>query len=225
MSMTPTKELRVAIYVRVSTFDTDDETASNGQHLSNQIEVLKDRIERTPGWNLTLQYVDECSAGGKKQRPAFTRMLEDARAQKFDVLLFWSLDRLSREGTVKTLNYLQELHSLGISWVSHTQEFLNSLGILREAIVGLLAALAQQESQVRSERAKAAHRRMKSAGIYHRLGRKLREIPRDEVKALANAGHSLAEIQNVMKERGFTMSRTGLHRIITGKNKKETLAA
>jgi DNA invertase Pin-like site-specific DNA recombinase len=36
-------------------------------------------------------------------------MFAAASKREFDILLFWSLDRLSREGTVETLNYLQRL--------------------------------------------------------------------------------------------------------------------
>ena len=56
----------------------------------------------------------------------------DAAQRRFDVLLFWALDRFSREGVIETLNYLQRLNSLGINWRSHTEQYLDSCGVFRE---------------------------------------------------------------------------------------------
>ena len=36
-------------------------------------------------------------------------MFKDASQRKFDLVLFWSLDRFSREGVLETLNHLQRL--------------------------------------------------------------------------------------------------------------------
>jgi hypothetical protein len=47
-------------------------------------------------------------------------MFEDARTRQFDLVLFWALNRFSREGTLKTLEYLQRLDSYGVAWKSFT---------------------------------------------------------------------------------------------------------
>ena len=44
------------------------------------------------------------------------------------MLLFWSLDRLSREGTVETLNHLQRLTGYGVNYRSFTEQYLDSTG-------------------------------------------------------------------------------------------------
>ena len=82
-------------------------------------------------------------------------MFEAASRREFDVLLFWSLDRLSREGTVETLNHLQRLTSYGVHWRSFTEQYLDSTGIFREAVIGILAAVAKQERVRISERVQA----------------------------------------------------------------------
>jgi DNA invertase Pin-like site-specific DNA recombinase len=51
-------------------------------------------------------------------------MFQSASVRGFDVLLFWSLDRLSREGTVATLNHLQRLNSYGVGYRSYTEQYL-----------------------------------------------------------------------------------------------------
>jgi hypothetical protein len=53
-------------------------------------------------------------------------MFKDARQNKFDILLFWSLDRFTREGLFKTITYLQLLDSYGIVFHSYSEEYLNT---------------------------------------------------------------------------------------------------
>ena len=91
-------------------------------------------------------------------------MFEAASRREFDVLLFWSLDRLSREGTVETLNHLQRLTSYGVHWRSFTEQYLDSTGIFREAVIGILAAVAKQERVRISERVQAGLARARKQG-------------------------------------------------------------
>jgi DNA invertase Pin-like site-specific DNA recombinase len=62
-------------------------------------------------------------------------MWHDAAQRRFDVVLFWALDRFSREGVLETLNYLHRLNSFGINWRSHTEQYLDSCGVFREAVL------------------------------------------------------------------------------------------
>jgi DNA invertase Pin-like site-specific DNA recombinase len=96
-------------------------------------------------------------------------MWKDAEAHRFDCLLFWSLDRLTREGTFATLQYLRRLSDLGIKFKSYSEQYVDSLGVFGEAIIGILAAVAQQERIRISERTKAGLERVRKQGV--RLGR------------------------------------------------------
>jgi DNA invertase Pin-like site-specific DNA recombinase len=60
-------------------------------------------------------------------------MMEAARQRRFDLLLFWSLDRFSREGVSAILNHLERLSSYGVDWRSYTEQYLDSLGPFRDA--------------------------------------------------------------------------------------------
>src|SRR5215471_3676395 len=91
-------------------------------------------------------------------------MFQDASQRKFDVLLFWSLDRLSREGVLETLQHLQRLTSYGVAWRSFTEQYLDSTGIFREAVIGILAAIAKQERVRLSERTIAGLQRARAQG-------------------------------------------------------------
>jgi len=83
----------------------------------------------------------------------------DAHRRRFDVVLFWSLDRFSREGVTETLNHLQQLQAAGVQFKSFTEQYLDSTGLFREAIIGFLAAIAKQERVRFSERIKAGQAR------------------------------------------------------------------
>lgn len=78
--------------------------------------------------------------------------------------MFWSLDRLSREGTVETLNHLQRLTDYGVNYRSFTEQYLDSTGMFKEAVIGILAAVAKQERVRLSERTIAGLLRAKAQG-------------------------------------------------------------
>jgi DNA invertase Pin-like site-specific DNA recombinase len=154
------KQLRIAIYARVSTDD-------KGQDPLNQLLQLRDFAAKQ-GWIVVAEYTDEQSAKNGN-RPGFKAMWRDAEHHRFDVLLFWSLDRLTREGTLATLNYLRRLKDLGIGFKSYSEQYVDSLGVFADAIIGILAAVAQQERIRLSDRTKAGLQRVRAQG--KRLGR------------------------------------------------------
>jgi DNA invertase Pin-like site-specific DNA recombinase len=96
-------------------------------------------------------------------------MWKDAAGHRFDVLLFWSLDRLTREGTLATLTYLRRLKDQGIAFKSYTEQYIDSLGVFSDAIIGILGAIAEQERIRISDRTKAGLARVRAKGV--RLGR------------------------------------------------------
>ena len=146
---------RVALYARVSTKD-------KGQDHENQLIQLR-AFAKTQGWDVVHEYVDKAS-GKRGDREQFQKMLAAASRREFDVLLFWSLDRLSREGTVETLNHLQRLTGYSVNYRSYTEQYLDSTGIFKEAVIGILAAVAKQERVRLSERTMAGLERARSQG-------------------------------------------------------------
>ena len=53
------------------------------------------------------------------------KLFEDAAKRKFDLVLFWALDRFSREGTLATLQHLQRLSSYGVDRRSYQESYLD----------------------------------------------------------------------------------------------------
>lgn len=173
----------VAIYARVSTRDR--------QETENQLRELR-MYCRTQDWRIAGEYVDR-ESGGKADRPQFRQLFDDAHRRKFDMVLFWALDRFSREGVLRTLTYLNDLESCGVEFKSYTERYLDSSGLFKEAILAILATLAKQERIRLSERVKAGLDRARSEG--RRLGRpRLPEATIAEIRQLHREGISKREI-------------------------------
>jgi DNA invertase Pin-like site-specific DNA recombinase len=96
-------------------------------------------------------------------------MLLHASRRKFDVLLFWALDRLTREGTLATLQYLERLTSYQVGYKSFTEPYLDSCGTFKDVVISLLATMAKQERIRMGERVRAGIAQARRAG--KRLGR------------------------------------------------------
>ena len=167
--------MRIAIYAHVSTKDGRQDT-------ENQLRQLR-AFAQTQGWMVIHEYVDRAS-GKRSDREQFQKMFTAASKREFDCLLFWSLDRLSREGTVETLNHLQRLTGYGVNYRSFTEQYLDSTGIFKEAVIGILAAVAKQERVRLSERTIAGLERAKAQGRVG--GRPKAEI--NDLKLVAKIG-------------------------------------
>lgn len=185
-----------AIYARVSTDD-------KGQDPDNQVRVLKSLVSAR-GWTLTALYVDQ-ESGGTSKRQRFQDMLEDARKAQFHILVFWSLDRFSREGTFETLEHLRRLDTYGVRFLSHQEQYLDTLGPFREAVIGILAAVAKIERQRLSERVKAGMSRAKAQGV--NVGRPQSDIDPDAITQAYSDGWSLAQMSKAFVCGRSTISR------------------
>lgn len=153
------KPTRVATYYRVSKDDGSQET-------ENQLLQLHGFCERWDGHELVAEYVDrESGTRGRWERKDFDRMFADAAKRRFDVLLFWALDRFSREGIRKTIAYLQRLDDCGVSFKSYTEPFLDTDNeLIAHIVLGVSSYYAQQEALRISDRTKAGLERAKRNG-------------------------------------------------------------
>ncbi len=179
--------MRVALYAWVSTRD-------KGQEPDTQLVQLR-HLAETQGWQITEEYIDY-ESGSKSDRTRFQTMIRDAAARKFDLVLFWALDRFSREGTLPTLRWLELLEGYGVRWRSLTEPWIDSAGPFREVIVNLLASLAKQERLRVTERVHAGLQRARQNGTT--IGRPRRIFDHNQVVKLRQRGLSFRQIARKM---------------------------
>jgi DNA invertase Pin-like site-specific DNA recombinase len=174
--------VKIAIYARVSTTKQDNE---------NQLVELQEFAGKHD-WQIYDSYVDQ-ESGSTSDRPEFQRMFADASKRKFDLVLFWALDRLSREGVLETLQHLNRLESYGVAFRSFTEPFFDSCGVFKDAVISIMATLAKQERVKRAERTKAGLAVARAKG--KTLGRpKTIQTNRADVIRLRAAGLSYRHI-------------------------------
>lgn len=98
---------------------------------------------------------EESRMRGRRECKDFDRMFADAARRRFDVLLFWSLDRFSREGIKKTIAYLQRLDDCAVAFESYTEPFLDTDELIAHIVLDVSSYYAQQEALRISDRTKA----------------------------------------------------------------------
>jgi len=141
--------MKVAIYSRVSTKDKGHDTENQIIHLRNYCDAK--------GYELVHIYEGyESGSIGRKERAEFDKMFRDARRKKFSMLLFWSIDRFSREGVFKTMMYLKQLDEYGIKFHSYTEEYLTTDNeLVSNILLTVMSYFANLDREKISERTKA----------------------------------------------------------------------
>lgn len=150
---------KVAIYSRVSTTE---------QEIENQLMTLK-ALARSRGFEVVKVYQEEESAWRAGRQRELARLVKDARAGRFKVVLVWALDRLSREGSLAILTLIDRLGKYGVKVISYQEPWTEAPGELQEILLALAGWVAKMESQRISERTLAGLERARSEG--KRLGR------------------------------------------------------
>jgi DNA invertase Pin-like site-specific DNA recombinase len=150
---------RAVLYLRVSTVD---------QTTANQERELRAVAERA-GWEVVKVYKDHGVSGakGRDKRPAYNQMLRDAFRRQFDVVMAWSVDRLSRS-LQELVTFLGELHSLHVDLHLH-QQGIDTTTPAGKALFQMMGVFAEFERSMIQERVRAGLARARSEG--RRLGR------------------------------------------------------
>ena len=113
---------RAAGYVRVSSRIQ----AEKGESLETQRKKIRAYAEAHE-WKLIDIYADEGISGADtKNRPAFQRLITDAEAKMFDIIIVHNLSRFSRK-IIDNLTYVPLLKKMGVDFVSITEHIDLSL--------------------------------------------------------------------------------------------------
>ena len=172
--------MKTVIYARVSTGE---------QNAENQVAVLAEWAKRR-GYEVVRVYQEEESAWKSGHQRVLAELVEDARRGKFQAVLVWALDRLSREGALAILSLVHRLSTNGVKVLSYQEPWTEAPGELAEVLYAIAGWVAKMESQRKSERTKAGLARVRASG--KRLGRpvgsKDKKKRRKKVRLLPSVG-------------------------------------
>ena len=151
--------MKVCIYSRVST---------GQQNTMNQSIVLKEWAGQR-GWEVVKVYEEYESAWKAGHQAQLAQLKIDAARRRFDIVLVWALDRLSREGALAILSLVSRLKQYGVRIISYQEPWTEAPGEIAEILYSIAGWVARMESQRRSERTKAGL--VKAIACGKKLGR------------------------------------------------------
>lgn len=202
---------KVVIYARVST---------DKQKVDMQISELRSFAVRS---NMVVceEFIDHAATGSNLNRPAFKRMMEVARKRKFDVLLVWKLDRLSR--SLKDLvTTIDTLAAYGIDFISYNDKNIDTTTASGKLMFQIIGAVAEFEKDIIRERVIAGLAAARRKG--KRLGRKPLDPDiyaaalklKDQGISFRKIGKQLGVDEGAIRKR---VKKTKFHQIILDKLK------
>lgn len=211
--------LKAALYIRVST----EEQALGGQSAAAQAEVLK---QYCAAYNIELyQVYEDLGFSGKsfRDRPGLSKLIEDSRSRRFDIVLVWKISRLSR--SLKDLLLIIDiLERNGISFSSYTERFDTSTPVGRMTLQ-LLGSIAEFERNTIIENVKLGLKEFgrkggKASSVlgYDNMDKKL-VVNKQEAAAVRtiydlyiNAGMSFSSIARQLNKLGYRTKRNCIFR-------------
>jgi len=150
--MTPTKPTRAAIYARQS--------VSEPEGIERQLEACR-QLAAARDYDVVATYEDNAVSGYKArgEGTGFARLLDDARAGRFDVLIVRKLDRLGR-----SLASLEALNAARVKTVT-TDGDLDLASPSGRLVANVLTSVARAESEVKAERRVFANADRRTKGV------------------------------------------------------------
>lgn len=152
---------KACIYIRVSTARQDQEGYS--------IPLQKERLIaycKAKGWVVSGVFVDPGHSGSSLERPGMEAMMAEVEAGKYDVVLVYKLDRLSRSQK-DTLYLIEDIFMANNTDFVSMQESFDTSTIYGRAMVGILSVFAQMERETIAERTLMGRTGRAEEGLWH----------------------------------------------------------
>lgn len=155
------EQIRTAIYARVSTKDQADE----GYSIEAQLEKMRLYCQ-SKEWMIYDEYIDAGISGATLERPALQKMIKDCEAGKFNMVLVYKLDRLSRsqKGTLYLIEDVFHPNNVKFSSIQENFDTSTAFGM---AMVGILSVFAQLERSQIADRMQMGRDERAKSGLYH----------------------------------------------------------
>tara|TARA_Y100000310_G_scaffold224924_1_gene226805 strand:- start:467 stop:973 length:507 start_codon:yes stop_codon:yes gene_type:complete len=149
--------MKAVIYIRVSTAE---------QNTDNQLPTLE-AMAANRAYSVVSTYRENETAWHAGHQKELARLLVEARRGKFQILLVWALDRLTRQGSLAILELINKLKTYGVKVISYEEPWTDAPGELGELLYAMTGWIAAFESKRRSARTIEGLNRAKKNG--HKL--------------------------------------------------------
>ncbi len=136
-----------AIFARIS---TGKEQQLHG--LVSQIDACRQFLERLGIPLREVKVYEEEGSGRRGDRPVLRRLLRDAALHRFQFLVVFRLDRLTRSGITEMFRVLKALQDSGVRVYSVNEAWWDPTAPTAEVILAVISWAAQLESRVIGER-------------------------------------------------------------------------
>jgi site-specific DNA recombinase len=150
--------VRAVIYKRVS----DDEQVKEGYSLDSQRAICM-RWIADKNYSLVDEYTDEGKSAKNMKRPDLQRLMRDIESRKFDVLVFWRLNRLTRN--LKDKIHLFELCDKYNVSIKSMSEEIDTTTASGRMVTNLLVSVAQGEREQTAENVHATMLELAMKGV------------------------------------------------------------
>lgn len=152
--------MRVALYPRVSGHEQEDNYS-----IPEQIDRMKKYCE-SKDWMVYKIYTDSVQSGADMDRPGLQSLIKDCEDGKFDMVLVYKLDRLSRsqKDTLFLIEDVFEKNDVGFTSMTENFDTSTPHG---KFIVGILAVFAQLEREKIRERTTLGKQARAAEGKWH----------------------------------------------------------
>ncbi|MDK0565588.1 recombinase family protein [Clostridium perfringens] len=134
---------KAAIYARKS------KLTEKGDSIESQIKLCSKYLDNL-GISDIYTYIDEGFSGKDIERPEFKKMLLDAESRKFDIIICYKLDRISRNVSDFS-SLIAKLDRLNIAFISVIEQFDTSSAI-GKAMMYICSVFSQLERETISQR-------------------------------------------------------------------------
>lgn len=137
--------MKAVIYARVST---------DKQTVDNQLYHLQEWVKQR-GYDLIEVYQESDTAWKAGHQPELSRLITNAYQRKFDIVVIWALDRVSREGAPATMEFYNKMLRYGIRLLSYQEPWTDMPMEFTPVMLAFTGCMAKMESDRRSARTKA----------------------------------------------------------------------
>jgi putative DNA-invertase from lambdoid prophage Rac len=180
--------MKAAIYARVSTEE---------QAVENQIPVLENWAKQR-GWVIAEVYREDASAWKAGRQKELARLRRDARQGKFNIVLVWALDRITRSGPAAAFEILKSFSDYNVKVYSYQESWTEAPNdAMYEMLVAVFTTIAKWESDRRSERTRAGMDRARQEGT--KSGKPIGRPRKSQISDIENP-RAMEQVRDLQKK-------------------------